>query len=75
MGSERTHAVANLLECHKCDYRWEYSGTLVRATCPSCAAKVPVERQSPAEPIEDVAADYDLTVPELEELLERVRNR
>lgn len=75
MGLEPSYVVAQLLECHKCSHHWEYSGTLVRATCPSCAAKVPVERQSSTEPIEDIAADYGLTIPELKELLERVRSR
>lgn len=75
MGLERSHVVAQLLECHKCSHHWEYSGTLARETWPSCAAKVPVERQSSAESIEDIAADYHLTVPELKELLERVGSR
>lgn len=70
-----SHAVAQLLECQKCNHHWEYSGTLALATCPSCAAKVPVERQSSTESIEEIAADYGLTVPEVKELLQRVRNR
>lgn len=61
------------LECHRCDHVWEYSGTYRKATCPSCAAKVPVEERASPEPLDEVAADYDLTVTELKELLNRVR--
>lgn len=29
-------------ECHRCEYEWEYTGKMVKATCPSCGAKVTV---------------------------------
>ncbi|WP_101294419.1 hypothetical protein [Halegenticoccus soli] len=67
--------MARRLECHRCGYIWEYSGTFQKATCPSCSAKVPVERQSTEESLEDIAADYDLSVRELKEILRRVRPR
>lgn len=31
-----------MAECHDCEYEWEYTGELNRATCPSCGAKVEV---------------------------------
>jgi hypothetical protein len=29
--------------CHNCKYEWDYSGDMVKATCPSCNAKTPVD--------------------------------
>lgn len=29
------------LVCPSCGYDWNYTGELVRATCPSCGGKVP----------------------------------
>jgi transposase len=25
--------------CHRCGYEWEYTGELIKATCPSCGVK------------------------------------
>jgi len=33
------------VECHKCGYEWDYKGELEQATCPNCAAKVPVPKE------------------------------
>jgi hypothetical protein len=33
------------LKCDSCNYKWEYSGKMKRATCPSCSGKVKVEEQ------------------------------
>lgn len=33
------------IECHSCNYEWDYSGSLARASCPSCGLKTPVEKQ------------------------------
>lgn len=63
--------LSSQLKCNRCGYTWEYNGSLQQATCPSCAAKVPVERNELAEPLERLAEEYDLSVEELRELLER----
>lgn len=31
-----------LMVCHNCDYKWGYSGSKKRATCPSCSRKTKV---------------------------------
>jgi len=31
------------VKCQKCGYEWDYTGDLMRASCPNCGAKVPVE--------------------------------
>jgi Zn finger protein HypA/HybF involved in hydrogenase expression len=31
-----------MAECHDCEYEWNYAGSLNRATCPNCGAKVRV---------------------------------
>jgi len=28
--------------CHNCEYEWDYSGSMVKATCPSCGVKTNV---------------------------------
>lgn len=70
---EPTRVVTPALECHRCGHVWNYSGTFDKATCPSCSAKVPVDRRTIPESLDDIAADYDLTEKELKELLRRVR--
>lgn len=30
-----------LVECHHCDYQWNYTGTRRRATCPQCGKNTP----------------------------------
>jgi len=30
-------------KCQRCGYEWDYTGDLVKATCPSCGAKVKVK--------------------------------
>lgn len=30
------------VECHNCNYEWDYSGDLQLATCPSCNLKTGV---------------------------------
>lgn len=32
-----------MTECHNCGYEWEYSGSMQKATCPSCQSKTLVE--------------------------------
>ena len=32
-----------MTECDKCGYEWDYTGKLLKATCPSCGLKTPVE--------------------------------
>ena len=59
------------LQCHRCGYSWEYSGSLQRATCPNCATKVPIDENQLAIPLKQLASDYDLTVDEVKELLRR----
>jgi len=27
------------INCHDCDYEWNYTGELQQATCPNCGAK------------------------------------
>ncbi|NEU57482.1 hypothetical protein [Halorussus sp. MSC15.2] len=61
------------LQCHRCGYVWEYSGSLQRATCPNCSTKVPVGQNRLGASPEQLADDYDLTVEEVKELLRRVR--
>ena len=73
IASERSRVVTPALECHRCDHVWSYSGTFDKATCPSCSAKVPVERRTLSESLPEIAADYGLTERELKELLRRVR--
>ena len=29
--------------CHACDYEWDYSGDMTKATCPSCNVKTAVD--------------------------------
>jgi len=29
--------------CHNCEYEWEYTGDMRKATCPSCNVKTPVD--------------------------------
>ena len=70
---EQLAVVTPPLECHRCEHVWTYSGTFNKATCPSCSAKVPVERRTIPESLDEIAADYDLTEKELKELLRRVR--
>lgn len=41
------------LVCQNCDYHWIYTGKLLRATCPSCGAKVPVEENKVEEEEEE----------------------
>lgn len=31
------------VECHHCEYDWEYSGGMAMATCPSCSRKTSVD--------------------------------
>lgn len=33
------------LICQKCEYVWDYTGSLATATCPSCKGTVPVDEQ------------------------------
>lgn len=32
-----------MTECHLCGYEWEYTGSLLMATCPSCGRKTEAE--------------------------------
>jgi DNA-directed RNA polymerase subunit RPC12/RpoP len=32
-----------MAKCNHCEYEWEYSGKLDRATCPNCGGKTRVE--------------------------------
>lgn len=34
---------ADAVTCQDCGYSWDYTGSMARATCPSCGAKVPVD--------------------------------
>ena len=34
------------VECHNCDYEWDYSGDMEKATCPSCNVKTEVDPES-----------------------------
>lgn len=65
--------MAPQLRCQKCGYVWEYTGSLQKATCPSCSAKVPVESEEVGDSIEELADEFGLTVAELEEVLRRAR--
>lgn len=31
------------VECDHCGYEWEYGGEMLKATCPSCQRKTPVD--------------------------------
>lgn len=31
------------VECHHCEYEWEYGGEMERATCPSCGRKTGID--------------------------------
>ncbi|WP_435179902.1 hypothetical protein [Halorussus sp. AFM4] len=62
------------VQCHRCGYVWEYTGSLRRATCPNCATKVPVEENRLGASLDQLADDYDMTVEEVKELLERARS-
>lgn len=51
------------LDCHSCDYEWDYGGDLGRATCPSCGGKVKVESDTETE-----EESEDTEVPEESEV-------
>jgi predicted nucleic acid-binding Zn-ribbon protein len=57
------------IECHRCNYDWDYGGEMPRATCPRCGAKVdtgiPIEQTPDESP--DVRASVTDTEPSLEE--------
>lgn len=38
-----------MTECTHCEYEWDYSGGMQRATCPSCGRKTPVDRDAEAD--------------------------
>lgn len=65
--------MAPQLRCQQCGYVWEYTGSLQKATCPSCSAKVPVESQQVGDSIAELADEFDLTVDEVKEVLRRAR--
>lgn len=41
---EHIKNIGKKLTCHLCKYKWNFTGQLMRATCPSCNAKVKVKK-------------------------------